>query len=193
VGFSLGGNIVLKAAGETADDPLPNLHAVAALAPPIHVSRCVEMISHRDNWIYELNFLRELTSLARRRARFFPDMPCPRFPPRLKLREFDDLYTAPRGGFRDSADYYERSAALPHVPRIRVPTYVLTARDDPFIAVEPFEKLECPSNVLVEIVEKGGHLGFLGWDGRGGIRWAERRLADWVIAAQDPAGLCHVR
>jgi predicted alpha/beta-fold hydrolase len=69
------------------------------------------------------------------------------------------------------------------VPRITVPTLVLTARDDPFIAVEPFEeaKKQVGPHVTIHIVPHGGHIGFLGWDGAGGVRWAERRMVDWVL------------
>ena len=71
----------------------------------------------------------------------------------------------------------------PFIPRISVPALILTARDDPFIAVEPFEELRLPSHVVLRILPHGGHIGFLGWDGAGGIRWAERRLVDWVTRA----------
>ena len=102
---------------------------------------------------------------------------------RLTLRIFDDLYTAPQGGFADALDYYRRSSALPLITRIAVPALILTARDDPFVAVEPFEALKPPAHVEVRIVPRGGHLGFLGWDGAGGVRWAERVVADWVTAS----------
>ena len=97
------------------------------------------------------------------------------------LRLFDDLYTAPRSGFRDSTDYYHRSSSHSLISRITLPTLILTARDDPFIAVEPFEELTPPPNVTLRILPKGGHVGFLGLDGDGGIRWAERRLVNWLL------------
>jgi predicted alpha/beta-fold hydrolase len=70
---------------------------------------------------------------------------------------------------------------LPYISRIRVPTLLLTARDDPFIAVEPFEEVAQFTNVETRIAPSGGHLGFIGWDGAGGIRWAERRIVEWVL------------
>jgi predicted alpha/beta-fold hydrolase len=101
----------------------------------------------------------------------------------MTLRLFDELYTAPFGGFADAADLYRRTSSLPLIPRIEVPALMLTARDDPFIAVEPFEQLRAPRNVEVRVVRRGGHLGFLGADGAGGIRWAERTAAAWVARA----------
>ena len=79
-GFSLGGNIVLKLAGECAGWPLPALKHVAAVAPPIDLERCSALISHPRNRFYELHFLRDLIALARRRQRCFPHLPRVSFP-----------------------------------------------------------------------------------------------------------------
>jgi predicted alpha/beta-fold hydrolase len=180
VGFSLGGNIVLKLAGEAASLPLPGLSRVAAVSPPIDMVRCAALMSLPRNRIYERYYMRLLTRQVRRHDRHFPDLPRVRFPRNLTLPQFDNLYTAPRGGFRDATDYYERSASLPLIPQIRVPTFILTARDDPFISVEAFERLG-GERVAVHIANRGGHMGFLGPDGAGGIRWAERRVEEWLI------------
>ncbi|HEV3262582.1 MAG TPA: alpha/beta fold hydrolase [Gemmataceae bacterium] len=181
IGFSLGGNVVLKLAGEAAARPVPGLERVATVAPPIDLERCAALIGLARNRLYELHFVRELMTLARRRQQYFPDSRPLRFPRRMTLRLFDDLYTAPRSGFADALDYYRRASSQPFIPNIKVPTLILTARDDPFVAVGPFETLSAPPHVDVHIVARGGHLGFLGWDGAGGIRWAERRIADWAV------------
>jgi predicted alpha/beta-fold hydrolase len=180
IGLSLGGALVLRLAGEAADRPVPGLTRVAALSPPIDLLRCAALLSLPRNRIYEGNFLRDLLIEARHRQRFFPDLPPLRLPRRLTIRLFDDLYTAPRSGFADALDYYHRASCIALVPNIQIPTLILTARDDPFIAVEPFENLKVPSNILVRIVNHGGHIGFLGWDGCGGLRWAERRIVEWI-------------
>ena len=120
-------------------------------------------------------------ALVRERRRHFPHLRQLRFPKRLSLREFDEIYTAPQAGFRDADDYYHRAASLPVIPGIAVPTLILTARDDPFVPVEPFEGLSAPANVDVHILPCGGHLGFLGLDGAGGIRWAERHVVRWLM------------
>jgi predicted alpha/beta-fold hydrolase len=182
VGVSLGGNMVLKLAGEAADDPVPGLTRVAALAPPIDLGRCAALLGERRNRMYANFFLREALADVYKRQEYFPDLPPLNLPRRLTIRLFDELYTAPRCGFDDVEDYYRRSSSLPLINRIRIPGFVLTARDDPFIAPEPFEQLKPPSHIEVRILEHGGHLGFLGRDGAGGIRWAERRIADWVLA-----------
>jgi predicted alpha/beta-fold hydrolase len=180
IGFSLGGNIVLKLAGEAAARPLPGLRAVAAVAPPIDLEGSAERLAARRHRLYDRFFVRNLLAQVRQQQGFFPDLPRPRFPRRLTVRLFDEVYTAPRGGFASALDYYRRSAALPLISRITVPTFILTARDDPFIPVAPFEALPARPHLEVHIAPGGGHLGFLGPDGAGGIRWAERRVLEWV-------------
>lgn len=180
-GISLGGNIALKLAGEVRDHPVPNLVGVAAIGPPIDLHRCLNLLTLPANRFYETHFLQHLVMVARRRWRHFRESEPLRFPQQMTLRLFDELYTAPRSGFTGASDYYQRASAGPFIPRIEVPAFVLTARDDPFIAVEPFEGLEKLDNVKVQIVERGGHIGFLGWDGAGGVYWAERRVVDWIV------------
>jgi predicted alpha/beta-fold hydrolase len=187
VGFSLGGNIVLKLAGEAAARPVNNLACVAAVAPPIDLEACAALLAQRRNRFYDRYFARGLVAQVRRQQRFFQDLPRVRFPAGLTLRLFDEMYTAPRGGFANALDYYRRSGALPLIARIKVPALVITARDDPFIAPEPFESLPRLSHLEVQVVPRGGHLGFLGRDGAGGIRWAERRVADWLMHSCQPA------
>jgi hypothetical protein len=181
-GISLGGNVVLKLAGEAGEHPVPNLERVAAIAPPVDLERCLALLTHRRNRIYERHFVGELLTQARRRARLFPEQPLPRFPRRPSLRTFDDLYTAPRAGFRDAAEYYARSSSAQFVPHILVPTLILAARDDPFIPAEPIEGLVRPDHVAVRLTDHGGHGGFLGADGAGGICWGERAVAAWLIS-----------
>jgi uncharacterized protein len=178
VGFSLGGNLVLNFAGEANANPLASLRAVVAVAPPIDLVRCAELLE-RQPW-YTAYYLHHLIQQVVRHQHYFPHLPRVRFPKKLTLRDFDDLYTAPRWGFGGALEYYRIASSYPKIAAIRVPTFILTARDDPFIAVEPFESLQAESNVEVHIARWGGHLGFLGDDGRGGIRWAETRVVDWL-------------
>ncbi len=181
IGVSLGGNLALKVAGEAVEHPVAGLERVAALAPPIDLERCASMLTHPRNRFYQTFFLRDLIGDARKRQEFFPDLPPLRFPRRMSMRIFDELYTAPRCGFADAVDYYRKASAYPLIERIAVPTLIMTSRDDPFIAVEPFEKLRTPKHITVRILSHGGHVGFVGWDGAGGLRWAERRLCEWVL------------
>jgi uncharacterized protein len=188
VGFSLGGNLVLKMAGEAAERPIAGLSRVGALAPPVDLVRCAGLMSQPRNRFYDSYFARELARGAVQRQRLFPDLPPLRLPRRLTIRQFDELYTAPRCGFADALDYYRRASSLTLVPRIQVPAFILTARDDPFIAVEPFDEMQLPPHIGMHIVPQGGHLGFLGRDGAGGFRWAEWRIAEWIVSGSgEPA------
>ncbi len=189
IGVSLGGNIVLKLAGETATHPVPELERVAALAPPVDLVRCSAMLSERRNRFYEAHFLRQLVAQAERRQWLLREKAVA-FPRSLTLRMFDDLYTARHWGFDGALDYYRRASALPLLANIAVPTLILTARDDPFIAVEPFDTLTGPEHIQVRILPRGGHVGFLGWDGAGGVHWAERRIVEWVLRAPARTQAC---
>jgi predicted alpha/beta-fold hydrolase len=181
IGFSLGGNIVLKFAAEAAKVPSLRIDRVAAVAPPIDLHLSSKLLSKPKNRLYELHFVRSLVAAVRRQRQVFPDLKAIHFPRKLTLRLFDDLYTAPASGFADADDYYRRAAAMPLISQIRVPAFIVAARDDPFVAVEPFEVLSRCSAIEVLLSDRGGHLGFLGWDGQGGIRWAERQVVSWVM------------
>lgn len=181
IGISLGGALVLKTAAEAVEHPAAYLERVAVMNPPIDVGRCAALMAQPRNRMYDQYFTRQLVENARQRQFYFPDLPPLRFPQRMTTRLFDDLYTAPRGGFIDALDYYRRVSSFSILDRIKAPTLILTARDDPFIAVEPFEELKAPDNVVVRIVPKGGHVGFVGWEGSGVVRWAESRIVEWVV------------
>jgi predicted alpha/beta-fold hydrolase len=180
VGYSLGGNALLKLLAE-ADRPLPRLERAVAVNPPIDMERCSTLLRQPRNRFYERYFIYDLWRQARRRQRWFPHLKAPRLSALATLRRFDDLYTAPLSGFRDAGDYYAFASSFPHVDRIQTPTLLLTARDDPFIDPKPFEELPQLPNLCVEIVPGGGHLGYLGRDGRGGIHWLDERIARYLL------------
>lgn len=181
IGFSLGGNIVLKLAGEARARPVPGLTRVVAVNPPIDLLRSSTELGQPRNRFYERHFVRGLVALARQRARHFSDHRM-QFPSQLSLRRFDDIYVAPRCGFADAEDYYTRSSSLPLIGQIDVPTLILTARDDPLVPVDMFQELKEMPCLEVQIASGGGHLGYLGWDGNGGIRWADQRILEWLKA-----------
>jgi hypothetical protein len=159
---------------------VPNLERVAAVAPPVDLEACMALLTRPANRIYDRHFVRGLIAQVRRRARLFPDPPLPAFPRRTTLRMFDELYTAPRAGFRDAADYYRQSSAAQFVPRIGLPALILAARDDPFVDARPIERLDCPAHVEVRLTDHGGHVGFLGSDGAGGYCWGEWQVVEWL-------------
>lgn len=179
VGFSLGGNIALKLAGEAADASLPGLAGVATVAAPIDLIRCSELITRYP--LYDRFYVRNLIRQVEAHARLRPNVAVPDWSKSMTLRLFDELYTAPRGGFRDALDYYNQSSSFARVPRIEVPAFLLTARDDPFVDWKPYAALPARREQRILIANGGGHLGFLGPDGRGGLRWAETQIVDWLL------------
>jgi uncharacterized protein len=192
-GYSLGGNLAVKLAGDFGEAAPPELHAVAAVSPTIDLERCVRALERRSNAVYQWNFVRNLKSRMRRKARLFPD----RFSlePLASIRtvrEFDDRYTAPHFGFRDASDYYHRASALRVADRIRVPTLILAAEDDPFVPSAPFADPLVRANpaITVRVSRHGGHCAFLGAaeNGEDGY-WAERAIVQFARAhARVPPG-----
>ncbi len=185
-GYSLGGNLTLKLAGELGDLAPPELKAVCAVSPTMDLGVCVEALERRSNVAYEWNFVRNLKARMRRKAAAFPDLfsvaPLRRV---WTVRQFDEAYTAPHHGFRDATDYYYRASAMRVIERIRVPALILTAEDDPFVPSAPFRSAAVTGNpyVTVVITPHGGHCAFVE---RGGADydgyWAEREIVRFATA-----------
>ena len=191
-GFSMGGNLVLKAAGEWGAGAPRELSGVCAVSPSINLSVCARAFERRANRIYQENFMRHLRGRIRRKQRLFPELYDTRGLRRVRtVRQFDDRYTAPRGGFADADDYYARSSALPLVARIRVPTLVVHAADDPLVPLDAESERALRANPYVVPVfpRRGGHVAFLSADARSRF-WAERLLVEFcrIIDACGPHG-----
>ena len=181
-GFSLGGNITLKLAGEDRSASTAGIDSFVAVSAPIDLDKCVRLIEQPSNRIYQMYFARQLRADATQRQRFFPDLPPLHLPARTSIRTFDECYTAPRSGFLDANDYYAKASSAPLVPKISLPTLMLTARDDPFISVLPYEQIPKRSHLELLITERGGHLGFLGPTGKPSIfRWMDELIIEWII------------
>ena len=185
-GYSLGGNLALKLAGEYAAAPPPGVKAFAAVSPTLDLASCIDALERPSNWPYQQNFLVSLRARIRRKATLYPTRysTAPLAGVR-SVRQFDDAYTAPMSGYRDAADYYHRASALRVADRIRLPTLVITADDDPFVPIGPFGDPAIAGNPAVRVVitRHGGHCGFVSRrvDGsRADGYWAERAVVDFV-------------
>ena len=138
-GYSLGGNLALKLAGDYGADAPPALKGVAAVSPVMDLAACVAALERRQNIVYHLNFVRGLRARMRRKAAWYPGrFDVDRLPQVWSVRTFDEVYTAPHFGFASAADYYHRASALRVMDRIRVPALIVTAEDDPFVPPGPF-------------------------------------------------------
>ena len=186
-GYSLGGNLALKLAGELGDAAPPELKAVCAVSPTMDLGRCVTALERRANVVYQWNFVRNLKARMRRKAAAFPGAFSLEELPRIwSIRHFDEAYTAPHHGFRDADDYYYRASALRVIDRIRIPALVMTAEDDPFVPVAPFRDPAVTGNphITVVVTPHGGHCAYLerandSYDGY----WAEREIVRFVSGA----------
>jgi predicted alpha/beta-fold hydrolase len=181
-GFSLGGNMVLKLAGEYGDNPPREVKAVCAVSPSVNLEASTKRMAERRNWIYEQNFLKRLKRRINDKAKLFPELYDVSGLQRVRtVKQFDNTYTAPAFGFADADDYYARASSLPLIGRIRIPTLILHAKDDPFIPFEPLHDPSIAANpyVLVIAPERGGHVAFLS-NAEGEDRfWAENRLVEF--------------
>jgi predicted alpha/beta-fold hydrolase len=187
-GYSLGGNLALKLAGEYGDTPPPALQGVAAVSPIIEIGECTRALERRQNFIYEWNFVKELKKRMRRKERYWPGVyDLSRLDQVRTVREFDNVYTAPHFGFRDAEDYYYRCSAMRIADRIRIPALVITSEDDPFVPSAPFHSdlLRGNAHVDLHVTRFGGHCGFIeaGRDGYDGY-WAERQIVRFAGRAR---------
>jgi hypothetical protein len=181
-GFSLGGNVLLKWLGECGADVPPAIRAAAAVSVPYDLARGSRYINRGFARAYERHFLRSLVRKAVEKREQFPDIA-----PKVDLAtlrtmwDFDDIVTAPVHGFRDATDYYERSSSLRWLDRIRVPTLLVSAADDPFLPREVLDEVRATamSNGALhcEFPERGGHVGFIA----GALPWRPLYWAEWRV------------
>ncbi len=182
-GFSLGGNMILKLAGEYGDSPPPEILGICAISPSVDLRASTTHMAMRRNWIYQQDFLRRLKNRIKRKKNLFPDLyDTSGLSDVHSIEQFDDRFVAPAFGFADARDYYAKASSLPWIRHIRIPTLIVHAEDDPFI---PFTPLRDPSiagnpHVLLVATERGGHVAFLSKENPEEDRfWAENRLIDF--------------
>jgi predicted alpha/beta-fold hydrolase len=173
MGLSLGGNVVLKLAVENSQKELPTLKKIIAVSPPVDLERCSTLLGQPHNKLYEKRFVQELSDYAIQRARLHHE-PALVFPPGMKLREFDDIYTAPRVGYGTVGNYYSQASTAPLLHRIEIPTHILSSEDDPMIDPEPIRNSPRSAAVSVQLTSHGGHLGYVSRLQKGTWCWMEQ-------------------
>ena len=182
-GFSLGGNICLKLAGEFGESAPPELKGVAAISPSIDLSRCADAIELKENWLYQKSFVNSLKRRLKLVKKLYPEIySLENLGKTRTVREFDSRFTCVYGGFADVDDYYSRASALSFVENIRVPTLIVHAQDDPFVPFESFQDSSLTANKFVILLApaRGGHVGFISNSAIAENRfWAENRLVQF--------------
>ena len=182
VGYSMGGNLVLKLAGEWG--ARPPLCSVAAVCPAIDLAAGSDALHEPANRMYEWHFLRRLMRRYRLKTSLFPEIYTKAgIGPIRSLREFDDKIVAPYCGFRDADDYYYKAASARVIDRVAVPTLILLALDDPFIRLTPETRAKILANPNIHFVETahGGHCAYLGSERGDDIHWAESTIIRYLI------------
>lgn len=182
-GYSMGGNLVLKTAGEWGTSGPKEFAGVAAVCPAVDLAASADALHSPANWLYEQYFILKLKARMRAKAQCFPGKYDLSRLQRIKsLRDFDDKVTAFYCGFSGASDYYARAAAANVIDRVAVPAFILYAKDDPFIRILPETRAKIAANPNIRFVETedGGHCSYIGerngYDGN----FAERAVVEFV-------------
>jgi predicted alpha/beta-fold hydrolase len=182
VGFSLGGNALLKHLGEWSG--ASPLSAAVAVSTPFELDACADRIDRGFARVYQRHLVDRMKRSTRARRARVGALPidADAMARARSLRDFDEHVTAPLHGFADAQDYYDRASAAPWLPWIRIPTCLIQAFDDPLVGPDP---VPAPTEVADETARDfshhGGHVGFVaaGSSGRP-QRWLDRRIPDWL-------------
>jgi predicted alpha/beta-fold hydrolase len=162
IGFSLGGNLLLKYLGERTDIPKEISHAIA-VSSPLSLKGSLESLTQFHNWVYRTSFLYDLRKKYKLKMNRFPELTSSSEIKKIRsLLAFDNIYTAPAHGFTDAFDYYEKNSSRQFVPHIKIPTLILNAENDSFLSplCFPTEFASKSNNIYLEAPNYGGHVGF---------------------------------
>lgn len=182
IGFSLGGNVVLKYLGEAGAKVTPPVAAAVTFSVPCDLAGSARKMARRENAVYMKRFMKFLHEKIRAKMAAFPELIDDRGYRRMRtFQEFDDRYTAPLHGFKSARDYWTRASSKPMLPRITVPTLLINALDDPFLSPScyPYAEADNNPNFFLETPQTGGHVGFVAFN-RDGEYWSESRAAAFL-------------
>ena len=177
VGFSLGGNVALKLAGELGENAREYVHGVCGVSTSLDLGACARRIAERDNRFYEKRFVRRMRARLCATGRYRES----EFAGLRTVIALDDRFTAPSFGFGNADNYYRTQSAIGYLGGLRVPALLIQAKDDTFVPFAAYESEAILSNPNVELMapEHGGHLGFIA---RGPHRfWADRTIMEWIL------------
>lgn len=181
IGFSLGGNLVLKYLGEIGKDPTKKISSAVTFSVPLHLESSSYRLMKWFNYGYSQRFLKSLKSKIKQKENRMPgNISLEQLDKVRHVFHFDDLFTAPLHGFIDAKDYYTSCSSLFLVDRIRIPTLIINALNDPILSKKcfPFTLLKSNKIVAFEAPQKGGHCGFARFEDD--FYWSERRAAEFI-------------
>jgi predicted alpha/beta-fold hydrolase len=188
IGYSLGGNVALKLAGELGKSVGPLISGVAAVSTALDLAACARRIHQADNFLYERRFVRTMLARLRATGKYSArDLAGLR-----SVIEIDDRITAPSFGFGNAANYYRTQSALGFLDSLRVPVLLIQSKDDTFVPFDVFESDAVRRNPCISLIatEHGGHLGFIAR--RSPRLWLDETVMRWIAAVDQPLGLPRV-
>ncbi len=163
IGYSVGGNIILKYLGEKSTTVDPRIKQAVAFSPPIDLEATAKKLAQPECWPYMKYWLMKFYHKLRIKRKMFPGLIDLRGFSKIKtFREYDRRYTAPLNGFSDEHDYWRQASSKALLTKIKVPTLLITSKDDPFLPLEciPYKEAELNSQLKLVVTETGGHVGF---------------------------------
>ena len=179
IGFSLGGNLVLKYLGEGNEIP-KQIKKGVAVSSPLKLKGSLESLIKNENWIYNKTFVNDLKKKYKRKMPRFPEkMNRAEYKQIKTLLDFDNLYTAPAHGFEDAYEYYEKSSSIQFLPNVKHPVLILNAKNDTFLSPDcyPFDIASEAKNIYLETPRYGGHVGF---HITNKIYYSEKRILEFI-------------
>jgi predicted alpha/beta-fold hydrolase len=180
VGFSLGGNLILKYLGDGICNLNNKIKVAAAISVPCDLQSSMENLTKKKNYIYSKRFLKALKNKVLLKKNIMPDQITDEYLDSIKsLKDFDDKYTAPIHGFKDANDYYDKCSCKQYLKGIKIPTLIINALDDPFLSEEcfPFEEVEANEKLTLITPIHGGHVGFSSFSE---YYWTEQKVLEFV-------------
>lgn len=184
VGFSLGGNVVLKFAGEEGSEIDPIIGKIVSISAPVDLHNCSIELEHWKNWIYMTRFMIGLRQKVRNRREILKQglIDIKALLNASNFSQFDSLYTAPAHGFRDAIHYWTESSSLPFLSKIKVPTLLLNALDDTFLGNNcyPYSVADENPHLHLETPKHGGHVGFVTRKNKN-IYYSDKRAIDFIL------------
>jgi predicted alpha/beta-fold hydrolase len=184
IGYSLGGNLILKYMGEFAKTQSSKIKCAIAVSVPIDLASSSKEMSSFKNKIYMEEFLKTLRLKVLEKAHKFPEYKIDKdqlFKAKA-FKDFDVLYTVPVFGFSGPEDYWEKASSKPYLSSIETPTLLVTSQDDPFLSEEcyPIKDAESSKDFYLEITKYGGHVGFISSFIMHQNRWLESRMINFI-------------
>ncbi|MEM8868081.1 MAG: alpha/beta fold hydrolase [Verrucomicrobiota bacterium] len=182
IGFSLGGNLMLKYLGETANNLDPRIQQAVAFSVPCDLKESAYQLETPANRIYMRRFLKSLRAKVREKMERFPGQIEDHDLDQIRtFAQFDDAYTAPIHGFKDAHDYWAQSSCKQYLEQITIPTLLVNAADDPFLtpACYPMDQAKQNPSLHLECPSHGGHIGFIQFN-QSGDYWSEQRTVEFL-------------